>query len=346
MRILIVFICVCANSICVANDEGTKILQQIAGLTPPSPVLATSDKAAYMAHLAGYNKQRYALILELFERDPSNPQLPKLMRERWMRFEKDNQGQPAIYRKNVTSDIDRVLAQNPPFDIRQVGETCKAYTEILYPDGKTNPLKVAERFVTMFPKSNDAPSILQNAAHDLPEAEKLKVYRRIADAYQKYSELWEINGALKRQSAIGKQFHIAFQDAISGKPIDTLEMKGKVVLVEFWATWCLDCIDELPKIRELYAKDHPRGLEIVCVSMDSPEMQGGLKSLRQYVADHQMPWPQYYQGGDWNGPFTSSWGINDIPIQFIVDREGNLAKVGKVDDKAFVSLIESLLKPL
>jgi thiol-disulfide isomerase/thioredoxin len=118
----------------------------------------------------------------------------------------------------------------------------------------------------------------------------------------------------------------------SGKTVDdkefsTREYKGKVILVDFWATWCHPCVEENPRVKALYAKYHDKGLEIVGISCDSD----GAK-LATYVKTENIPWVQMWDkkaqtGGDSWHPIATKWGILSIPRMFLIDRNGNLRTV-------------------
>ncbi len=71
-----------------------------------------------------------------------------------------------------------------------------------------------------------------------------------------------------------------------------------------------------------YAKYHDQGVEFIGVSVDRPENEGGLASLKKFVEEKAIPWPQFYDGG--TGRFTNSWGIQFIPTLFVDDAEGKL----------------------
>ena len=101
-------------------------------------------------------------------------------------------------------------------------------------------------------------------------------------------------------------------------------LKGKVVVIDFWATWCGPCVAEMPKMKELYAKYHDQGVEFIGVSLDQPKEEGGLDSLKKFVKENEIAWPQYYQGNFWESEFSKSWGVNAIPCVFIVDADGKL----------------------
>src|SRR5262249_35103996 len=141
--------------------------------------------------------------------------------------------------------------------------------------------------------------------------------------------------SLKRLESVGKPFDIEFEDAVKGTRISMKDLRGKVVVVYFWATWCGPCETELPVLKETYAKYHGRGVEFIGISLDKPRKNGGLDDLKLYVARNNITWPQYHQGGDWTGPVSREWGITAIPALFVVDQNGKLASVsarGRLDE--------------
>jgi thiol-disulfide isomerase/thioredoxin len=94
------------------------------------------------------------------------------------------------------------------------------------------------------------------------------------------------------------------------------DYKGKVVLLDFWATWCGPCRQELPNVVAAYNQFHDKGFEIVSVSLDRPR-QG--PDVLQFVKDHNMTWPQIYDGGYWQAAVAVEYGVHAIPCPVLVD---------------------------
>ncbi len=111
---------------------------------------------------------------------------------------------------------------------------------------------------------------------------------------------------------------------VDGKPFNSANWKGKVVLVDFWATWCGPCRASLPHVESLYKKYHSKGLDIVSVSNDN-----SVKALKAFLKAHpQMSWPQLFDAKHpgWS-PMATSFGISGIPTQFVIDRGGVLRHI-------------------
>ena len=129
---------------------------------------------------------------------------------------------------------------------------------------------------------------------------------------------------------LGKPVDIKFT-AVDGTEVDLAKMKGKVVLVDFWATWCGPCVAEIPHVKEAYEKYHAKGFEIIGISFEG---ENGKEKLVKFTKDKEMPWPQYYDGKQWENEFGRRFGIQGIPAMWLFDKKGNLADVEARSDLA------------
>jgi outer membrane lipoprotein-sorting protein/peroxiredoxin len=108
---------------------------------------------------------------------------------------------------------------------------------------------------------------------------------------------------------------------LSGKSLSLDQYKGKVVLVDFWATWCGPCVGEMPNVIAAYNKFKGQGFDIVGVSLDQP---GDRAKLTEFIAKHRMPWRQIYDGKGWEAALAKAYGVRAIPFTMLVGRDGTI----------------------
>ena len=103
---------------------------------------------------------------------------------------------------------------------------------------------------------------------------------------------------------------------VAGKPLSVSNYKGKVVLVDFWATWCRPCVGEVPNVIKAYQKFHDRGFEVIGISLDRDKDQ-----LTTFIRQKEMPWQQCF---DSQGKLSGRYGIVGIPTTYLLDRDGKI----------------------
>ena len=153
-----------------------------------------------------------------------------------------------------------------------------------------------------------ARQLLTNATKDVeghPQADRMKQF------------LTQMGSSLN-QPGPGDTMEIAFT-SLQGHPVNLADMKGKVVLVDFWATWCGPCVGELPNVKKTYDAWHEKGFEIVAISLDEDKAK-----LESFIKERDMPWPQDFTGKGWQTDLAVKYGISSIPATFLVGKDGKI----------------------
>jgi peroxiredoxin len=106
---------------------------------------------------------------------------------------------------------------------------------------------------------------------------------------------------------------------IAGKAISPSDYRGKVVLLDFWATWCAPCRAEMPNVKKVYSAYHDKGFDIIGISMDNNR-----QALDSYLEEQGMKWRQIYDGKGWQAEIGQLFAVSSIPTTYLVDRQGKI----------------------
>jgi thiol-disulfide isomerase/thioredoxin len=216
---------------------------------------------------------------------------------------------------------DPALAEDDRFSIRQSDIERAAQAKEAEGDAAVNAQleKGIRTLQKEFPKRPEVVQMLLEIADDAEGEKARALLQEVTNSAIASEEMKQsAAGELKKLDLVGKSIELHFT-AVDGREVDVSKLKGKVVLIDFWATWCGPCVGELPHVKEAYDKNHHKGFEIVGVSLDQEKA-----SLTEFVAGHQMEWPQYFDGQGWENKLAGQFGITSIPAMWLIDKKGNL----------------------
>jgi peroxiredoxin len=126
--------------------------------------------------------------------------------------------------------------------------------------------------------------------------------------------------------------------SVTGDTIKLSSLKGKVVLLDFWASWCGPCRASNKDLVKLYSKYKSKGFEILGVSLDEEKTK-----WKNAIKQDKINWLQVNDNGGWEAKTAASWNINSIPTSFLIDKDGKLLAMdleGKELEKALKYLID------
>jgi thiol-disulfide isomerase/thioredoxin len=316
----------------VAEDpEAKAALLAYRAMQPPQVDASRRDDQAYVAsyiHDAeAFEAKRAAIAKAFCEKFPNDPAVSEMMQDRWMSLLRLGEV------STVMAEMDQAMANHPDADAK-AGILFMRAVVMLNTDPDKLPAAIDE-FIKAAPNDERGAELLLSERENDPD-KRIAIFRRIVQLYPTSEYAKTAEGQIRQIEGIGKPFELTFTDAISGKEISVQkELKGKIVVIDFWATWCGPCVGQMPENKELYSEYKDKGVEFIGVSLDQPEADGGLKALKDFVAQNGITWPQYYQGKAWDSDFSSGWGVREIPCVFVVDEEGKLYTVdgeGKLAD--------------
>lgn len=178
-------------------------------------------------------------------------------------------------------------------------------------------LMKAMLYLNIFQQNEKGLEILKQIRQDFPDSAQSKRMDEIIPMVEKQVEAQKIQSRLKE----GAAFPDFDEKDLDGKPLSVAKYKGKVVLIDFWATWCGPCVAELPNVLKAYQKYHDKGFEIIGISLDEDR-----DALTSFIKKREMTWKQYFDGKGWQNKLARQYGVNSIPATYLLDGEGKLVK--------------------
>ncbi len=163
-----------------------------------------------------------------------------------------------------------------------------------------------------------------------------ELLEKLAKDYADHPQARRILRQLGKSPNVGQPFTAALTKLDGTKLTLPDDLRGKVVVIDFWAIWCAPCIQTIPHMKEMYAKYKPQGLEIVGISLDED-----LQRLKTFITTNQLGWIITYSGKGWDDPTARQYGVSGIPSVWVIGKDGKV-----VSDNARSTLAETIEKAL
>ena len=212
--------------------------------------------------------------------------------------------------KNTEADLVDELKAFDTTIAAHKGEKTDDVAQILFMKGML--------YIEIFENTDKGSEIIKQVKTDFPDSSQAKNADKILAMVEKQGE----GNKIQKELVVGKTFPDFDEKDMDGKPLSVANFKGKIVLVDFWATWCGPCVAELPNVLETYGKYHGKGFEVIGISLDQDK-----DKLTGFIKEKQVPWAQYFDGKGWQSKLGQKYGINSIPATYLIDKEGKI--IGK-----------------
>jgi thiol-disulfide isomerase/thioredoxin len=164
-----------------------------------------------------------------------------------------------------------------------------------------------------------------------PAAAEAHLRSRLAEKEINPNLAAQSEGMLRIMTGFREPLDLKFT-AVDGRKVDLADYRGKVVLIDFWATWCVPCMQEMPNVKRVYAKYRDQGFDIIGISLDANprdpakprKHEKTAEQLKEFVGAEGMPWPHHYDGKHWDNEYSRKYALGSIPATFLIGKDGRI----------------------
>jgi peroxiredoxin len=225
--------------------------------------------------------------------------------------------------QNAMSTGNTNEAEKAKIDYQAMIDNNKVYTKNFV---KEHPNSVVSAYITLFQLANqlDATELDSIASKFAPEISKSEYVVKLKEIIQE-----------QKKTAVGAMAPDFTMNDPEGKPVQLSSLKGKIVLVDFWASWCGPCRQENPNVVKLYQQYHSKGFEILGVSLDRAK-EDWIKAIK----DDNLTWMHVSDLQYWQNTAARLYGVNAIPQSFLLDKDGKIIGKGLRGEQLEKKLME------
>jgi peroxiredoxin len=171
----------------------------------------------------------------------------------------------------------------------------------------------ARVYLEVFDDTDKGAEIIKQVQRDFPQTTQGQNAYKILEGIKKQEAKKKIQSTL----LAGTKFPDFDEKDTQGKPLSLANYKGKVVLLDFWATWSVPSVRELPNVLKTYEKYHANGFEVIGINMDADR-----QTFSGFVKEKNMTWQQFFDGQVWKNRLAVKYGVHRMPATFLLNGEG------------------------
>lgn len=192
----------------------------------------------------------------------------------------------------------------------------------VYVTTKKNTQEKTLKLITSNPDSYTAAILLKNdVSKSAPLADVKRYYNDLTWIVKKSSVGKELKAEIEKieKTADGSVAPDFTLPDMNGNEVKLSDLRGKYVIIDFWASWCGPCCKEIPTVKKIFKKYHDKGLEIIGVSLDK-----GKDKWLGAINKYEMPWIQVSALKGWDCPVAKTYTVTGVPRVFLLDKEGKI----------------------